>query len=327
MSRIKQIIETYVNDDQPVNIRKKFAAWIADRRDGDEKNAILFRLWNDSNIEADDSTEKSYRKWLKHQIVNSRRRRKTRLFRNIARVAAVLIPLFILVATVKFYRDRNAVAEDVKFVECIVPGGEIRRVTLPDSSVAYLNAGTILIYPEKFGATRTVYINGEACLSVVHRDRQPFVVKTADLEVEVLGTVFNVYSYSSRDMSSVTLEKGKVNVRLKNDDRQKMELIPDEQFLYNRTSGTLTKRHVDASLITSWIKGDNIIRQMSLEEVARIIERRFAVTVHINSIRYENEYITIKFLKDESLCEVMKALEYLIPELKYKIENNNLYIY
>ena len=77
-----------------------------------------------------------------------------------------------------------------------VPYGEKYSIVLPDGTKVFLNAGTTLRYPDHFeGGSREVYLNGEAYLEVTKDAEHPFVVKTEEVEVKVLGTVFNVNAY------------------------------------------------------------------------------------------------------------------------------------
>ncbi|MDR0680486.1 MAG: DUF4974 domain-containing protein [Dysgonamonadaceae bacterium] len=66
---------------------------------------------------------------------------------------------------------------------------------------------------------------------------------------------------------------------------------------------------------------------MSLDEIAKIIERKYALNVYLNLSRYKNEKITMKFMDGEGISEFMHVLQYLIPNLRYNIEDDKLYIY
>ena len=68
-----------------------------------------------------------------------------------------------------------------------------------------LNAGSILLYPEKFSDTRCVYLTGEAVFDVTASKEHPFIVRTSDVNVKVHGTRFNVSTYYDDDNVNVTL--------------------------------------------------------------------------------------------------------------------------
>ncbi|MDR0573319.1 MAG: FecR domain-containing protein [Tannerella sp.] len=324
MSKTRQIIETYIRDTHPKSVQKKFAAWLKDARNKKEKDEILLEIWDKTNAEADRSTEESFRK-VQSKIALRRKARHFSIFYRLLKIAAVVLPPLLSVAVTYLYLKENI--EDVKPVEYMVPNGEIRSLTLPDSSEVRLNSGSILIYPQHFGKTRNVYLSGEAYFSVVHNDKHPFIVTTTDWEVEVLGTVFNISSYMDSESSSATLEQGKISVRLKNPGNAPVILTANEQAVYNRNSGLLEKHTVQVDRFTAWTKGSILIQGMSIDEIAKIIERKYAMKVYFNMNRYKDEKITMKFRDEENITEFMNVLHYLVPGLRYKIANDELYIY
>jgi ferric-dicitrate binding protein FerR (iron transport regulator) len=328
MTETRRIIEAYIKSTHSKrSVRKDFAAWLADGQNKEEKDEILRELWNEMLPEADAFALKSFQKLQKRIRAHAARKgKKISLFRKLLRIAAIFLLSLSFFAGYLFWRNNHA-AENVKWIECLVPKGETKTIILPDGSHVQLNAETLLLYPERFEKTRSVYIDGEGYFSVVHNEKQPFIVKTTEMEVEVLGTVFNVSSYSDSEVFTATLENGWVNVSINNRRDRKIELAPGEQFVYNRVSGTFKKQIADIDMEIAWIKGYLIIRKMSVEEIAKIIERKYAMNVYINSNRYENETITIKLMNNEGINEFMQVLKDLIPKLYYKIENNNLYIY
>ncbi|MDR2810654.1 MAG: DUF4974 domain-containing protein [Tannerellaceae bacterium] len=79
--------------------------------------------------------------------------------------------------------------------------------------------------------------------------------------------------------------------------------------------------------ITAWTKGNLLIQSLSIDEIAKIIERKYALKVYLNQNRYRNEKITMKFMNGEDISEFMHILRCLVPGLRYKTENDKLYIY
>jgi ferric-dicitrate binding protein FerR (iron transport regulator) len=327
MSKTRQIIEEYFNSIYPKHVQKNFVFWLNEEKDREEKDKILREIWDELSVEANPSTEASFGK-LQARILSDRKKTgRFSFFHRLSKVAAILLlPLLSIAATYLFVK-KNMPVEDVKLVEYTVPNGETGSLTLPDSSKVVLNSGSILVYPEHFGKTRRVYLCGEAYFSVVHNDRQPFTVTAGDLEVEVLGTVFNVSSYIDSEKSSATLEEGKISVRLKNSGSEAIPLAAGERLTYSRSTGLFEKRAVRVDNVTAWTKGKLLIQSLSMDEIAKIIERRYAMKVYLNSSRYGNEKITMKFMDGEDITEFMNVLRHLVPNLRHKMENDKLYIY
>lgn len=331
-TRIREIIQQYFDNDYSDYTRKEFTRWMKDAAGDAEKDAAFRRIWDELAVVPGPSTEKSYQSLQeKIQVASaSGSRRDTPsipLVRKLLRIAAILV-LPLLSAGITYQVMKNGMAgESTRLVECIVPDGEIRTVTLPDMSVVKVNSGSILIYPEQFTDTRDIYLNGEAYFTVAHDESKPFVVKTGDMAVEALGTVFNVSAYADNRNLSASLESGKVRVTFNGMGKEPVLLLPDEQVTYNRNTGLVDKKAVKIENVIAWIDGHMVIQSMPLNDVIKIVERKYAVNVYFDPNKYRNERITLKVVQEESIADFMTVLEYLIPEIKYKIKNDNVYIY
>ena len=333
MSTVRQIIESYIKSTPSKSVQRNFALWLKDERNQDEKNQILSEIWDGIDAEADRSTEESYlalqtRIALKTQAPDSGPAPFILFIRKLSRAAAILILPLLAVTFTYLYMKRNiTLHDDIKLVECIVPNGEMTDVLLPDSSQVRLNAGSILVYPERFGKTRTVFLSGEAYFSVTKNAKHPFVVSAADMKIEVLGTVFDVCSYADSKQSSVTLKSGKVNVSFDQAGIQPVILTPNERVTYNRNSKQAEKRMVNAENIIAWTKGDIVIQGMSIDDIVNTIERKYNMRVYLNSHRYKDDRITVKLDSAETVHDFMNILKNIIPGLRYKIVSDELYIY
>lgn len=329
MSKIRQIIESYVSKTALSGaVRKKFGEWLEDERDREEKNKVLTELWNGLNSSPDLSTWRSYHK-LQKSIERQESGRIRPLFpkRKAAWIAAAILLLPVLSVGLGYLLTGGYARPETALTECIVPNGEMRSVILPDSTRVQLNAGSILIYPERFGKERKVYLNGEGYFDVAQNADSRFIVSTSDMEVEAIGTVFNVSCYISNELSSATLECGKVNVRLKGNAEADYFLSPGEQLFIDKRNGIAGRKEVDVESVIAWTKGNLVIRSLPLSEIARIIERRFDVEVCLNSKKYDDERITLKLGSGEGVTDMMDILQHLISGLNYKFDNGKLYIY
>ena len=327
-TKIREVIQKYFRNNQTKEVRKVFASWINRSQQKDEKDAALNEIWNTLDIPADKSTEKSFEK-LMTVIQSSTAENKSQRLPFIHKLSyiAAIIMLPLISIGITYYIMKEPAINNTSLVECIVPDGEIRTIILPDSSVVKVNSGSILIYPQHFADTRDIFLNGEAYFTVVKDETKPFIVKTTDMNIEVLGTIFNISAYTDSENSSATLEEGKVNVQFKNPDKEHIILLPNEQVAYNRLSGLVTKNTVKVENTIAWTDGNLVIQGMTIDEVIKIIERKYAMTVYLNSNKYTNERITMKVTDGESISEFMSVLQYLVPQMKYKIENDKLYIY
>lgn len=162
-------------------------------------------------------------------------------------------------------------SEKVNYNQLIVPKGKYSHLILSDGTEVYVNAGSKVVYPNKFiGKTREIYVDGEVALNVTKDKAHPFIVKTSDFNVRVLGTIFNVKSYKDMEKAEVVLAEGSVSVTDKNEEI--IKLVPNEML--SLTEGKIyNKKTVDAEDFIAWTKGrlpmtgksfDSIIHSLSL---------------------------------------------------------------
>ena len=135
-----------------------------------------------------------------------------------------------------------------------VPAGQRVNLDLPDGSNVWLNAGTKMQYPVSFmTGKREVILDGEAYFEVVHNEKSPFVVHTSTLDVEVLGTKFNVEAYSARKIFETSLMEGKVKVKLPHDDKNSVVLVPNQKTTL--IDGRLVVSKIDDYNVYRWKEG------------------------------------------------------------------------
>ncbi|MDR2949873.1 MAG: FecR domain-containing protein [Prevotella sp.] len=328
-TRIHEIIRQYFNNNYPDRLQKEFISWIKDTDDKAEKDAAFRSIWDELDIIAGQSAEKSYEiLQAKIQATSIPDSKKRLSIRKLLRIAAILVlPLISAGITYWAVKNSNMADNSLAFIECIVPDGEIRTITLPDSSVVKVNSGSILIYPRHFTGTRDIFLNGEAYFTVAKDETKPFIVKTSSMDVEALGTIFNVSAYTDSENLSASLESGKVNVTFKNTDKESVLLLPNEQVTYGKKTGLIKKKTVKIENVIAWINGNMVIQSMPVNEVIKIIERKYAVKVYFDPDKYRDERITMRIMPEEGVADFMTVLKYLIPSLKYKIENDNIFIY
>lgn len=235
--------------------------------------------------------------------------------------AAILFVAGVSIHTLK----REILPEQAALCELTTSNGQIRKVTLPDGTKVTLNAGSTLIYPEKYGkGARSAYLSGEAIFEVT-RNGSPFTVKTSDLEINVHGTVFNVNAYPDSRTAETTLCSGSISAKIKATGKE-IDMIPFQNLCYNKENATYELSTVDVAEDTSWENGKLCFNAKSVHEIAKTLQRTYNVNVYVTSDKYDKALITAKFIYGESLNDVMKAICRLVPGMKYSIVNNNIYI-
>lgn len=193
-----------------------------------------------------------------------------------------------------------------------IPYGKTFEVELSDGTVAYLNAGSTLRFPTHFQKTgnRQVYLTGEGYFEVTKDKSHPFVVNTQEMNIEVLGTKFNVSAYSEDVATDVVLVEGKVSLfkGVKKADKQ-MHLTPGLKGSTINGQDKITKVKVNTDYYTGWIKGNLVFKNASFNDIIKKLERRYSVTFinknntlgkEVFNARFDNESIetVLKYFSD-----------------------------
>lgn len=166
------------------------------------------------------------------------------------------------------------------YISIKVPYGRRGEITLEDGTHIWLNSGTKLVYPSKFDSKqREIYVVGEIYLDVTKDTKRPFIVKTKKLNVQVLGTKFNVSAYEDEPNVDVVLVEGGVEVATTNS--QTYRLVPREML--SLKDGVANITHVDVSYYTSWKDGYIKLNSDSLSDVFKKLSRHFNVKIYYDS--------------------------------------------
>lgn len=329
MAHSKRILDKYLSQNVSKETQGLFVEWLAAPVDEELKDQILQDHWEREYYLSPEDVEKSY-KAVRRRIDGSEQAKPIRpvksLWIGVASAAAVAV----LVTFFAFFPEQEesiTVIEDryVEMTECYVGNGEKQMITLDDSTSVILNSGSLLIYPKEFqGSRREVYLTGEAIFDVSKDVEHPFIVKTPDFSVKVHGTLFNVSSYPDAENSYATLKEGSVSVLA--NDKEEYLLSPKQTLCYNRNSHKVTVEQSDVADIFSWKDGCLCFKSASIHSIIGTIERYYGVHVYLTTGKYDSELVTAKFIHGESVEELFSALCLVIPGMKYKVENNSIYI-
>ncbi|MEN8226707.1 MAG: FecR domain-containing protein [Bacteroidota bacterium] len=276
--------------------------------------------------------------------------KQIRMPRFLRMAAAVILAAGLTwLATSRYYGSSQQMGE---LAEITTPLGSRTHIILPDSSEAWLNAGTTLRYNPNFSQkTREVSLEGEAFFKVVPDPKRIFVVTTSDITVRVFGTSFNVKSYPEEGIIETTLLEGRISL-VKNSDKpvrmqKQVYLEPNQKAAFIRKEGRiplsaivrengeqsgqiyksgniLIYNQVDGEKISSWRTGQLVIETESLIDLSTKLERKYDV-----EFIFENDDAkSFKFsgiLEDESIEQVLYAMQLTSP-ISYRIDGKKVYL-
>jgi ferric-dicitrate binding protein FerR (iron transport regulator) len=198
------------------------------------------------------------------------------------------------------------------------PKGRQYSLLLGDGSKVWLNAASSIKFPTAFtGSTRVVEITGEAYFEVAHDAAKPFIVSVNDMQVEVLGTHFNINSYSDEPEIKTTLLEGKVRVTRGGSIGI---LKPGQQASVN-SANELKIEDADVDAVMAWKTGVFDFRSLELPEIMRQIARWYDLDV-----KYEGEPGHEKFSgivsRKSNVSQVLKIME--SAGVKFRINNKEI---
>lgn len=184
--------------------------------------------------------------------------------------------------------------------------GSARRIELPDGSVVDLNGSSSMKTHFVNGKDREVWLDGEAYFKVARMESgRKFIVHTGDLDVEVLGTEFNVKGNAER--TEVVLESGKVQLTVAEASTGKVVMLPGELAEFSKSLRTITKRDVNTKIYTSWKEGKVIFENAGVGEIAEALRDRYGLQVEVETGTVLGEFNGV-FPSDDSEILLM-ALE------------------
>jgi transmembrane sensor len=186
------------------------------------------------------------------------------------RAAAVLV--IILGAATLFYLWP---ASPLTYSSFTNSSGQIRHMQLPDGSMVWLNAATTLRYANAFKQKRQLQLDGEAYFEVKHDPEHPFIVESGGLHIRVLGTRFNIRSYSDADRTIVSLLQGKVSISAA--EKELAVLEPGSQMEWDRSFKKAITNPIDTTVVVAWKKGQLQFQGQPLLEIVQTLERWYGV--------------------------------------------------
>ena len=217
------------------------------------------------------------------------------------------------------------------------PAGSKTKLVLPDSSMVWLNSGTKLTYNDGYGITnRDITLTGEAFFDV-RRSEMPFIIKTANIKIKVLGTAFNVRAYPHEKRSETSLLRGSVEVTLDERPNQRIVLKPSEKITVKHDAhsingaslnaheplivlASITKTSDSAIAETTWVENKLSFKSETFGALAKRMEIRYGVKVVFQNESLKQQRFTGSFT-DESITEMLEALQFS-HSFHYSIHDN-----
>lgn len=322
MDQIDNYIQSFLNDSLDAEGHAALRRWIKEAPENRTYFHDTVSIWKAAGIISNTDgfdVEKAIGRFKKE----SKPANRIDYYRRALRISAVAIILLLCGISSLFFlwqseRIASEVVEEYKEYMVEVPDGAKSKITFPDGSVVWLNAGSKVKYDSNFAKeSRNVHLSGEGYFEVSKNKELPFVVNTGKLTVNVLGTKFNLKSYEEDSEVKVTLKEGAVKVGDFPTDAAPVVLEPNQRFTFKKADLTMSVDSVDASHIENWRNGAMTFEKVSLEDITKELKRQYDIPVRI-----ENESLKkIVYYSDfQENVTVEKVLEILSSGNKFRYE-------
>lgn len=314
-------------------LKKLFSDYIRGKSSNEEKNIVDLwytekgKLASITEEDAKDFVSKAWSDFLKYQERQKRKSKLATLYLSggIA-IASVLLVLIVLQMPInKEGSNSRDIIRQSQVSKQFVADQNMKKITLADGSVVYLNKGTTLsLHKGKFNAyMREVWLDeGEAFFEVAKDSHRPFIVHTRDgLSTRVLGTSFNIKAYRELGSQVISVKTGLVQV---NTTKGKSVLLEkNNKTTFNYSDGKLVSSLVNGKDAAEWRNGRVFLDHVPVNELVFRLKQYYQVNVVNNAIAEDMEVYT-SFTLDTPLEHVIANIASIF-DVSYRIEGKMVY--
>ena len=219
------------------------------------------------------------------------------------------------------YTTLNQNSKELVYNSLSTPRGGQYQLVLPDGTKVWLNAASSIRFPVAFvGKERKVTITGEAYFEVAKDKKKPFIVSSANMDVEVLGTHFNVSAYAEESIVKTTLLEGSVKI---NNKKSEVYLVPGQQSQLNNSGHFSIKNNIDVDKEIAWTKGKFQFNSNTIQEIMLQLSRWYDVEV-IYQGKVSSETFSAIIKRSSNISQVLKLME--ASGVKFDIEGKKIYV-
>ena len=214
----------------------------------------------------------------------------------------------------QFTASKNTAASRTNTIE--TPIGTEYTIILADGSKVWLNAGSVLTFPESFASnSREVKLSGEAYFEVSHDSKRPFYVRSNEQTIRVFGTHFNVSSYPNEN-NKTTLIAGSVQVS----QFGKSKMLKPGQAAFT-TGGNLIVAEANIEEAMAWKNGFFYFESTPIKDALAAIKRWYNVDIVYKETNEKRE-LTGKIKRNSTAQQLVETLNFL--DIKCRLQNNKI---
>ncbi|GAA4311441.1 DUF4974 domain-containing protein [Mucilaginibacter gynuensis] len=344
---IKTLLVKYITGEATAEEAQQVTSWVNAHPENEQYFAQLYETWQNmlylepGLIDED----KAYERFVEsHTPVKEV---KPKEYVRWLKVAAIItIVTFLGINVIKHYTTNQ---QNKRLVAA--KKGTIRKVTLTDGTIVWLNAGSTLNYTADFGVSnRTVYLEGEGFFDIAPGKKDlPFIVNTKNYTIRDIGTKFNLKAYPEDPIFEAAVVSGEVSVennvnsnahdnsRIHIKQRQVLRILnkpKPEGYTYkqdatqNSDLNDIQVLQIDSAKLNrydGWKQDLLVFDGNTLAEITNILERRYDVKINMKDAELQNLRYYGSFKNIDSIQNVLEIIKANTP-INYTIDNNTINI-
>ncbi len=321
-----KLFQRYFNKSASTREVDTLVCWL---RENDE-NKITFDAYNKLWHEAHAHTRKQIlnvdEQWLKiaprlsDTSITSNYKPSVFTRNSFLKVAAIVAIILGLSFIYLYQREIKPIEANDKWLVAQTTKGERKKIEMVDGTTIWLNSATTLEYCLN-NKKRAVRLKGEAYFEVAKNEEVPFCVNTDMMELTVLGTKFNVSSYSHHNQLKAALKDGSIEVKTL---KEKVILKPGQEAVINRGEQDIQVITIDPGVVGIWQYDQLQFRSTTFNEMIPKLEKWFQVTIKCTNKDFAKSNYTIT-IKKESVEEVLTILQFT-SDMQFDIKGNEVII-
>ena len=330
---MKSIIGKFLSGSASTGESQELMEWLKESKENRKYYFSIKRIWlaADESRENKDLVDDSWERLkLRTVLSGNKTLKRNGKIKNTLKKVSIAASVLLIIGLSAFLALKLNITSgfDQTVHEITVPFGSRTTISLPDGTKVWLNAGSTLTYTSDFGRrNRNVTLSGEAFFDVNPSHDMVFIVNTDDMNVKVLGTQFNVKSYPEDKVAETTLITGEVEVDVIHESKifNPVVLLPKQKMTYSREADTVVlKQEKDNDELASWREGRLSFRSVSLDNIARELERFYNVQItfqddNIKKLTFSGT------LEEVTIEEVLKAVA-SASSISYTKEKNKIFL-
>lgn len=226
--------------------------------------------------------------------------------------------------SLEYVFQKSSSADEKALNTLQTPLGGTHKITLADGTRIWLNAGSTLTFPSVFAQERRiVQVTGEAYFEVQHDSTRPFVVQVKGVDVQVLGTTFNVSAYTGLDKEedvTVALLSGAVQLKK---DKLETRLTPGRKAKLAANQFQLT--NFDPETEIAWKEDYFVFKDENIKTIMNELARWYKAEVVYQGDDWADKNFTVRISRKQDIGEILALIE-LTKSLKFKIKGRRIIV-